>query len=273
MRKKIVISSLSAAVVLMGCAAPIPVAENFPIAYQKVARTAKHWDVVAADVVGQTIDTIAKTPVLQNRPVFVVQNLDGASFDAGFRDFMISHLVDKAMVVNVCSDAGASPTNAVQSDIRQVQVRYEARPIKHKAKMPYYRTGEVTALAAGVSVLYGAFDADIVRDLTIAAGVGTVGVLDLWEGARSKPTQTELLVTTTIYENNRYLMHRNDIYYVPDADIGLFLNSVGQRNDCGGINAPISRKSHQDHKHALLVEEFSKAAFRRDMCRVNAQWC
>ena len=48
----ILIAGISSA--LFGCASPVPVAENFPVSYQKVARTAHHWDVVAGDLLAQT---------------------------------------------------------------------------------------------------------------------------------------------------------------------------------------------------------------------------
>ena len=55
----------STVVALVGCASPAPVAQNFPLSYQQVARTAHHWDVVAEDVVSQTMQAIADSTIDQ----------------------------------------------------------------------------------------------------------------------------------------------------------------------------------------------------------------
>jgi len=74
------------AVVVVGCASPVPVAQNFELTRQKVARAAHHWDVVAEDVVDQTLRSVAEKPQLQGRGLYVGQARSTA-FDVAFRNF------------------------------------------------------------------------------------------------------------------------------------------------------------------------------------------
>ena len=53
--------SMLASLFLMGCgSAPIPVASNFDYSVQQKVRSAGHWNLMADDVVKQTLETLKK---------------------------------------------------------------------------------------------------------------------------------------------------------------------------------------------------------------------
>ena len=226
MLKKFVLLS-SVVLTAVGCASPQPVAENFPLSYQKVARTAKHWDIVAEDVVSQTAGVLASTQGLQGRSVFVPPTVRNTAFDATLRDFLINRMVDRGVAVSVCPAGG---TGMISNP--DVNVRYETRILGH-ADISNYRPGLLTALAGGIFVGRSIAESDVHPDTVGVAAFGLLALADIAASHITKPTHTELVITTTIAENNRFLMRRSDVYYVPDGDINLFTRRVAGSALCG----------------------------------------
>jgi hypothetical protein len=247
-----------------GCASPVPVADNFPLTYQKVARTAQHWDVVADDVVAQTAGVLATNQALQSRAIFVPPTPRNTAFDATFRDFVINHMVDRGMPVSVCSSPGG--TGMVSNP--DVRVRYETRVIGH-AQMPSYRPGVLTALAAGVFVGRSIALSDVHPDAAGVAAFGAVALADLATGHIAKPTHTELVVTTTIEENNQFVMRRSDIYYVPDGDVNLFTRRVAGSALCPPNSQPGTTVSSRDPAED---ENARQELVIQSMRRSNPSW-
>lgn len=248
---------------LVGCKAPVPVAENFPLSYQKVARTAHHWDVIAEDVVNQAATTLAATQQLQGRPILVVPPARNTAFDAVFNDFLINRMVDRGMQVNVCE-----PTGTGMIVEPEVKVKYQARVIVH-AKVPQYRPGLLTALASSVFVARSiAISDDTSTDAMWLAGIAAAGIADVAKGHIALATRTEVVVTTTIEENNRFVMRRSDIYYVPDGDANLFVQRVSQNNLCPSSvraeNASASVEEKENAESAARHQLFVKNMRHRD---------
>lgn len=248
---------------VVGCKAPVPVAENFPLAYQKVARTAHHWDVIAEDVVNQASRTLAASQQLQGRPLLVVPPTRNTAFDAVFNDFLINRMVDRGMQVNVCEPSG---TGMIIDP--EVKVKYHARVIVH-SKAPQYRPGLLTALAASVFVARSvAISDDISTDAQGLVGVAAAGLADVAIGHLPLATRTEVVVTTTIEENNRFVMRRSDIYYVPDGDINLFVRRVSQNSLCPSSkrneNASASVEEKEEAEQAARHQLFVKNMRHRD---------
>ena len=239
---------------IAGCASPIPVAHNFPLSYQKVARTAKHWDIVADDVVEQTASFLASREGLQGRAVFVPGTQDTTAFDATFHDFLINHLVDRGLQVSVCSLPGGVGFQTSPD----VQIKYEKRIISHGEKMPQYQPGVLTALAAGVLVVRSVAVADL-----SGVGFAAAALADLGLGHLSAATQTEMIVTTTIVENNRFAMRRSDIYYVPDGDIALFTNRITKRSECpptkGAVSTAAQNQNAGQYDYTEKAVTYSRA--------------
>lgn len=248
-----------------GCASPVPVPDNFPLTYQLVARTAQHWNVVADDVVAQTATFLATNQVWQNRAVFVPATQRNSAFDATFRDFLITHLVDRGMQVSVCSSP-AGPGFVASPD---AQIKYETRIIGH-AEMPHYQPGVLTALASGVFVVRTLAHSDLSRDARYIAGIGAAALGDIALGHATGTPRTEIIVTTTIEENNRFAMRRNDIYYVPEGDANLFIQRVAQSSLCPSGRDALAIANPAEEK--MSDAEYRRQWMIKQMRRINPEW-
>lgn len=277
MNKRYALCLIPFALSLFGCASPVPVAQNFPASLQKVARTAHHWDVVANDVVDQTIAAINSTPVMQNRAIFVPRLADASAFDASFRDFLITSMVNRNLPVSVCGSSALQKSGFTLEN-PEMKIHYDARVIQHRAGVPKYVPGLYTALGAGVAVLRNAAAADLTRGEGNIGIIGFGALLDTVRANVALPTSTELLLTTTIEEDNRFIMRRSDIYYVPDGDVNLFVDSVVQRSTCSDEmlalaenNAHIKANARAEAANARAESSRAEMVIR-NMRRINPDW-
>lgn len=200
---------IAVALVTAGCASQVPVAQTYPVSYQKKAKAAHHWDVLAADVVAQTVASLERNNYLDGRALYVVPSEEKTTFNRAFANFLTSQLVNHGLPVGTVRDGA-------------VVVQYETQLVKHNSERPNYTPGMLTALTAGVLVA---------RDVALHAaqeslylgGMAVVGLADVGFGhLAGGPTKTEVIVTTSITDNGRYLMRKSDIYYLEDVDASLF---------------------------------------------------
>ncbi len=270
MRAKKWLYLAASAAVIAGCASPVPVAQNFPRSYQKVARTAQHWDVVAKDVITQTEKMVAGSERFKSRDFYVPVNQRNSFFDSTFREFLIDHMVASGMPVVACPSAD---TSAGFQSAPEITVNYETRVVKH-AEMPEYQPGLMTVLATGIYALNGVSTLDG-RDPKIIGAIAGVAAVDTWIAQMPKETRTELIVTATIQEGNRFIMRRSLIYYVPDGDLDLFATRRPGRSTCG--NAPSTAPSAtaqldtRDSREADM-ERLRSEQVQRDMIRFNPNY-
>lgn len=178
----------------LGCANQVPVAENFSTSTQKKLRATQHWDVIAADIVHDTAQALKHNDALSQRPVFVEAAPTGpTSFNRAFREFMISGLVNNGILVT--ENPGAA-----------VIVKYNTQVVKHRADRKY---SPLLSLGLVSKKLY---------EPNRSADHGSVASI-LTDG----PTDTELIVNTSIMDNGHYYMRKSSVYYVDGEDIRLFL--------------------------------------------------
>lgn len=253
------------ALLLAACAAPVPVAENFPIMTQHVARTAKHWDVIARDVVEQTSGVIEANPQLRGRPVIVGTDYRTSAFNAAFRNFMTNHLVARGVTVQVCRAEQARTGSGFVMEGPQLEVQYEIQHVHHRARLPHYRPGALTALAIGVAVGRGLAVSHFDGMEASMLGIGLAALADVGIGATAHATQSEIIITTTIAEDNRYIFRRSDVYYVPDNDANLFLANYDRRSECGLVSVGADQNLRN-------IEFARERQFRESMRRVNLHW-
>lgn len=197
------------AAVLAGCShAPIPVAENFSYTTQLKVRSAGHWDAVARHVVSRTLERFG-TGADANQPMQVRLPAQPSAFDRAFRELLITRLVNQGKTV-------------VDSDDAPLKISYEAQVVRHNSDRPHFIPGLFTAVTAGVYVAHYLG----VHAHEDAAMVGGLGLAALADVARSQysggPTHTEVILTTTIMQGDRYLARNTDVYYVEDSDATLF---------------------------------------------------
>ncbi len=195
-------------VVLGGCASQVPIAANHPISSQKKARAVHHWDVLADDVTAQTISALKKNGFADGTPLFVALPPDNAPFGKAFRNFLITRMVNRGLPVK------SVPEGAVQ-------LQYETQLVRHESSRYAHVPGSFSALTAGIWVL---------RDLVVSGSSALPGAIGLSALAdygmghyAGGATPTEMIVTSSIVVDQKYVLRKSDIYYIEDADLGLFV--------------------------------------------------
>lgn len=208
-------AAASAALVLTGCAnAPIPVAENFKYTSQLKVRSAGHWELVSQDVVGQTLASLQKIGAA-GAPLYIGLPPNPSSFEYAFRDFLITQFVQNG-------------TPVMQAPGETLDVTYQAQVVRHNSERPHFIPGIITMLASGVAVGYGLRHEHI--DMQILAGLGLAAGLDYANSINSGgPTNTEMILTTTVARAGQFVARKTDVYYLENADTPLFMRNAAYR--------------------------------------------
>lgn len=214
---------LAVAFVLLvsGCATNIPQAENFAPSKQKKAMAAQHWGLIANDAVAQTHLALAKQATIQgtikNQPLYVADNTS-TDFSRAFRKYMIAGLIDAGFAVSAKKEGA-------------IEVGYEAQVIRHASSQDPqalgYKPGMATAGVAGFWVLRNA----LMTWSTTSAGIATVaaaGAYDTYKAINPGETGVELLISTSIVHNDRYVMLNADAYYIEKDEAWLFEGCKGK---------------------------------------------
>lgn len=195
---------------LSGCVTTIPQSENFPKETQKKMMAAKHWNYLAKDAVARTLYTLEKEGFALDTPLYIGKNTNTV-FDNAFRKYMIANLINAGAVVST-RKYGA------------LEVKYDTQVIKHAGAFEPsklgYKPGMATAGVAGLWVLH-----DIFKGLSVTNGLtalGAAGAYDAYKAKQPGETGIELLLTTSITHDNRYVMLNADAYYIEKAESWLF---------------------------------------------------
>jgi len=190
--------------------AGMPSAEPFPDSSIRKSKSAEHWNVIAGDVAAQTA-SLKDRPELKGKLLYVSPSGDNSDFSRGFQTMLISKLVNSGLNVTT------KPEGAVQ-------VRYEAQVVRHLAGQGDYQPGTVAAIAGGILV---AREIATGNSSSTAKAIGAGALIagaDLL-GANAKlrsPTNTEVIVTTSLIDDSKFLMRKTDVYYVEDAEGAMF---------------------------------------------------
>lgn len=196
---------------LAGCAyrSPIPLAENFELTVQPKVRSAGHWELLSQDVVAQTLGSLSKAGAGTNAQLHVALPANPSSFDLAFRDFLITKLVQNG--APVLQNPGAT-----------LDVTYHTQLVRHNSARPHFVPGQFTMIAAGLMAAYG-----LRHEHLDAKLLGTLGLTSLADYGASinsgGPTNTELILTTTVTRGGQYVVRKTDVYYLENADTPLFM--------------------------------------------------
>lgn len=213
MDHKFITAATLAALLGTGCAQMqgVPSAERFPAADLKKVKSAQHWDVIASDVAAQTASVLKGLPDGRNRPLYVAAPGNG-TFPLAFRSLLISRLLGQGLPVSTQQDGAAT-------------VRYESQVIRHTDGRAQVPGGvEIATLAGGILVArqIGVSNASNTARFATATALVAGSALASAAGQYSRPTNTELIITTTIASGGRYLLSKSDVYYVEDADGAMY---------------------------------------------------
>lgn len=203
---------------LAGCAyrSPIPLAENFELTSQPKVRSAGHWELVSNDVVAQTLSTLDKTGVAPGTQLHVALPPNPSAFDLAFREFLITKMVQSG--APVMQDPGTA-----------LNVTYNTQVVRHNSDRPHFIPGQFTMIAAGLMAAYGLRHEHI--DTQLLAGLGLTALADYGASINSGgPTNTELILTTTVTRGGQYVARKTDVYYLENADTPLFLRPSHYRS-------------------------------------------
>ncbi|MDP3211458.1 hypothetical protein [Methylotenera sp.] len=204
-------------VCLTACATNIPQAKNFESTAQRKAMAVQHWGVIATDAVERTKLALARQAPLAGSPLYVSDN-SNTDFGRAFRKYMIAGLIDAGYAVSATKQGA-------------IEVGYEAQVIRHASsfdpKTLGYQPGMATGGVTGFWVLRDALK----YGSSTAFAVGSVAVAGAYDGYKAvNPGETgvELLVSTSIIHNSRYVMLNADAYYIEKDEAWLFEGCKGR---------------------------------------------
>lgn len=200
-------------VTVTGCL-KVPQPMGYYFSEQEKMQAAHHWEILAEDVANQINNELIDRGYLVT-PVYVRTDCDrpaGCSegdpppFYEGFNDLLVTQLVHYGVPTRVEPEE-----NALVVDYK-VQVVYHASPVY---QWPY--PGAITALTAGVVVFRHA-----PPDLLALA---LAGAMDMARTTTVVNGHYEVIITTSIVDENKYVMRSSNIYYINDADFWHYQQS------------------------------------------------
>lgn len=187
---------------LLPACSRVPVASNHVVSLQKKAKSAHHWDLLADDVAAQINQAINSNSISVKKRFAIAPPNSESSFNKAFNNFLINGLVNHGITVtNDKNDVSA--------------LSFEIQLIKHNSSRYTHIPGSFSLLANGLWVLRNASD----YAQFVVPAMALDAALTLYSGPQ---THIELVVTSSIYENNHYVYRRSDIYYIEAEDVDLF---------------------------------------------------
>ncbi|MDO9232748.1 MAG: hypothetical protein Q8N02_02780 [Methylotenera sp.] len=204
-------------VFLTACATNIPQAKNFAPTSQKKAMAAQHWGMIATDAVDQTRLALAKQATLNGSPLYVSDN-SSTDFGRAFRKYMIAGLIDAGYAVSAIKEGA-------------IEIDYEAQVIRHASSFDPHFFGYKPGMATGGVVGFWVLRDALKYWSTTNLGLGSVAAAAAYDGYQAtNPDETgvELLVSTSIIHNNRYVMLNADAYYIEKGEAWLFEGCKGK---------------------------------------------
>ncbi|WP_226445710.1 hypothetical protein [Acidovorax radicis] len=156
----------------------------------------------------QTLGTLDKVGVAPNTPLHVSLPANSTQFETAFREFLITKLVQNGAVVQ-------------QNPGQALEVSYGIQVVRHNSERPRFIPGQFTILAAGLFAAHGLRNEHL--DAQLLGGLGLAAAADYANSINSGgPTNTELILTTTVTRGGQYLTRKTDVYYLENADTSLF---------------------------------------------------
>ena len=199
---------------LLASCSRIPQPASYAFSEQQKMQAAHHWDVLASDVANQINNQLVVSDFI-DRTVFVKSTCgtdaipcergETTTFNEGFRDLLITRLVNFGV-----------PTS-FEKNVNDIEVNYKVQVIYHASKRYTMAPGTLTALTALVSVVRHAPSA--LQAIALAAG------LDVANSASPINGHYEVIITTSMVTDEKYLFRTSDIYYINDPDFWHYQNA------------------------------------------------
>ena len=200
---------------LIGGCARVPQPSSYKFSSQHKMQAAHHWNLLAADVAARINDELLRQEYLHT-PVYVRNLCTDANkksdcvntpFAQGFSDLLTTQLVDFGV-----------PTLA--------QPAADALVVDNKVQVIYHRSGRIrrlwpgalTTLTGGIIALY---DAPWKVQALAASALADIG-----GGAEIINGHYEIIISTSIVDDNRFIMRKSDIYYINDLDYRHYRQTI-----------------------------------------------
>ncbi len=205
-------------VLITSCTTGIPESKNFPHSQQQKMQASHHWEVLAKDLANRINNELIITDNIETA-VFVKQTCGDesrpcdphqtSSFNEAFRDLLITNLVDY----------GIPTRNQLEED--NIEIQYKVQIVHHNAeRIRTFKPGILTAISAAIVVLRDA-PAEL---LILTAGIAA----DIVNANLSLVGHYEIIITTSMLNDNKYLFRASDIYYINDQDFYHYRDMTGQ---------------------------------------------
>lgn len=203
---------------LCSCISGIPDPASYPYSQQKKMQASQHWEVLAKDLANRINNELIISDNI-HRAVFVKETCgdeatpchanETSSFNEAFRDLLITNLVEFGI-----------PTNSRQDD-EAIEVQYKVQVVlQNTERMRTIQPGLLTALSAAIVVFRNAPTDVIILATGVAADVAHYNL--------SRPGYYEVIITTSMITNEKYLFRASDIYYIKDKDFHHYQESRPQ---------------------------------------------
>jgi len=183
---------------LLGCA-QVPKPSTYSLTYQRKMQAAHHWDLLAKDVAQRVV---AEQGTLGKGGVYVTPGK--GVFGSAYSSLVMTELANSGV------ELAAKPDGAAVLGV-------EVQLVQYRAKWPDRANRMHPGFWTGVSMIVRFAD-NMTWNMLIPGGV----VLDLVDGSKTTLTKNEIVVTTSLEKDGRYLMRQANIYYVNDADRGQY---------------------------------------------------
>lgn len=201
-----------------GCNSRIPEPVGYEYSQQQKMQAAQHWNVLADDVASRINNELILSDYLET-PVYIkttcgdednpCEPYETSAFNEGFRDLLITDLVNYGVPVRQQPDPDA------------IIVHYKVQVVYHHAtRVRPVQPGLLTGLTAAITVLRNAPS----EVLTVALA----GMVDLAYNNAVHSGHFEVIITTSMVSQDRYLFRTSDIYYINDKDFYQYQTAMPQ---------------------------------------------
>ena len=227
MKLKYTLPIILASSALLGCSfdhahnsfLPYPVAQNRPLEYQDKLQAVAHWDVLAANEAEEISIVVG-----ENSSISFEDILQDTDFNKAYRKMLTGHLLDQG--VKVLNSDG------------DYRLKYQTQVVDHAER-------DGLGLPAGIWT-YGTTSALLVLNAASDMAGSAIMALPLafvddWYLANSKEGETpdtEVLITTELYQSNEVVESSTRIYYFNQGDRFMYESAPP-------LPAPIPHKSFQ----------------------------
>ncbi len=200
-----------------GCSARIPEPIDYPYSQQQKMQSSRHWEILAKDLANRINNQLIITDNIQSA-VYVEPTCgdestpcgpnETSSFNEAFRDLLITNLFDY----------GIPTRNQLKEDT--ISIQYKVQIVRHNSdRTRTLQPGVLTAISSAIVVLRNA-PSNLVL---LASGVAA----DIANTTFTTNGHYEIIITTSMVKDEKYLFRASDIYYINDEDFYHYQESNG----------------------------------------------